>query len=121
MSEKSHCTNAIARDYGWQFEIPTRNKIGRGYVYSRDDGIMPFIEKLANKEMGVTKKDAWNPADIWLIKNETKVRKQWYFQYKRVCFQYIYQHLHPTVCINYCFFSIDSSKKHNKSCSQICK
>ena len=33
---KTHATNAIARKYGWQFEIPTRNKIGRGYISSSD-------------------------------------------------------------------------------------
>ena len=32
--ERMPCTNAIARDYGWQFEIPTRKKIGRGYIYN---------------------------------------------------------------------------------------
>ena len=40
IGEKTYCTNAIARDYGWQFEIPTRHKIGRGYVYSTD-----FVKK----------------------------------------------------------------------------
>ena len=31
--EKTPCTTAWARDAGWIFEIPTRKKIGRGYVY----------------------------------------------------------------------------------------
>ena len=48
------------------------------FVYSRDEGIMPFIEKLANKKMGVSKKDAWNPMDIIIVKKqaEAKVMKQ---------------------------------------------
>jgi len=29
-------TDAIARHSGWQFEIPTRNKIGKGYIYSSE-------------------------------------------------------------------------------------
>ena len=33
---KMHGTNAIARKNGWQFEIPTRHKIGRGYISSAD-------------------------------------------------------------------------------------
>ena len=46
----------------------------KGYVYSRDDGIMPFIERLANKEMGVTKKDAWNPMDIIMVKKQGQAK-----------------------------------------------
>jgi len=46
----------------------------KGYVYSRDEGIMPFIEKLANKEMGVTKKDAWNPMDIIMVKKQGQAK-----------------------------------------------
>lgn len=52
----------------------------KGYVYSRDepDGIMPFIEKLANKHMGVSKKDAWNPMDIIIVKKlgEKKIKSE---------------------------------------------
>jgi len=46
----------------------------KGYVYSRDTGIMPFIERLANKQMGVTKKDAWNPMDIIMVKKNLEVK-----------------------------------------------
>ena len=44
--------------------------------YNRDGGFMDFISTLIRTKFGISKKDAWNPADIWLIKNETKVRKQ---------------------------------------------
>ena len=40
----------------------------KGYVYSRDKGIMPFIEKIAKTECGVSVKDRWNPMDIVLVK-----------------------------------------------------
>ena len=40
----------------------------KGYVYSRDDGFMPYIENIAKSKCGVTNKDRWNPADIYLIK-----------------------------------------------------
>lgn len=33
-SEKHAYTNAIAMDSGWVWEIPTKNKIGRGYCFS---------------------------------------------------------------------------------------
>lgn len=41
----------------------------KGYVYSRDTGIMPFLEKAA-REMGVTTKDNWNPMDIVMVKKD---------------------------------------------------
>ena len=48
----------------------------RGYLYSRDEGIMPFLEKAA-KDMGVSTKDKWNPMDIVMVKksNESKIMK----------------------------------------------
>ena len=42
----------------------------KGYVYSRDNGIMPFIEDIAKKECGVSVKDRWNPMDIVLVKKD---------------------------------------------------
>ena len=40
----------------------------KGYIYSRDKGIMPFIENIAKTECGVSVKDRWNPMDIVLVK-----------------------------------------------------
>ena len=40
------------------------------YNYSRDKGFMPFIEDIAKKKCGVSVKDRWNPADIYMIKAE---------------------------------------------------
>lgn len=45
----------------------------RGYEYSRDSGIMPFVEGLAKKYAGVATKDNWNPADIYIVR---KIKKQ---------------------------------------------
>ena len=50
----------------------------KGYSYSRDDGFMPFIEGIAKSKCGVSVKDRWNPADIYMIKKnkeETVKRK----------------------------------------------
>ena len=44
----------------------------RGYEYSRDNGIMPYIEEIAKKECGVSVKDRWNPMDIVLVKRGKK-------------------------------------------------
>ena len=47
-AEKIPNTSAIAMDNGWVFEIPTRNKIGRGYIYcdqfADDDSIKSELQ-----------------------------------------------------------------------------
>lgn len=45
-------------------------------VYNRDGGFMDWITALIRTKFGIAKKDSWNPADIWLIKNEDKVKKE---------------------------------------------
>ena len=49
----------------------------KGYLYSRDNGIMPFLAKAA-RDMGVSTKDKWNPMDIVMVKKgeELKVEKE---------------------------------------------
>ena len=44
----------------------------KGYEYSRDDGIMPFLEKIAINKCGVSTKDSWNPADIYIVRKTKK-------------------------------------------------
>lgn len=44
----------------------------KGYEYSRDDGFMPFIEGIAKKNCGVSVKDRWDPADIYMVKKTKK-------------------------------------------------
>ena len=44
----------------------------KGYEYSRDKGIMPYIEGIAKKECGVSVKDRWNPMDIVMVKKNMK-------------------------------------------------
>jgi hypothetical protein len=47
-------------------------KSNKGYEYSRDDGIMPYIENLAKITGGVSVKDRWNPMDIVMVKKNLK-------------------------------------------------
>ena len=49
----------------------------KGYNYSRDTGIMPFLEDAA-RDMGVKTKDNWNPMDIVMVKKnaETTIRNE---------------------------------------------
>ena len=44
----------------------------KGYVYSRDKGIMPYIERIAKDDCGVFVKDRWNPMDIVMVKKNMK-------------------------------------------------
>ena len=44
----------------------------KGYEYSRDQGIMPFLETIAIRKCGVRTKDSWNPADIYIVKKSQK-------------------------------------------------
>ena len=44
----------------------------KGYEYSRDNGVMPFIEGIAKSNCGVSVKDRWNPMDIVLVKKSAK-------------------------------------------------
>jgi hypothetical protein len=48
------------------------NKFGH---YSRDGGFMEYIVKKINKLYGISKKDTWNPADIWLVSNLTAMKR----------------------------------------------
>ena len=35
--------------------------------FNRDGGFMGYITTLINRKFGISKKDTWNPADIWII------------------------------------------------------
>jgi len=43
-------------------------------TFNRDKGFMSFISDIVNTHFQISSKDNWNPADIWLIQNETKWR-----------------------------------------------
>ena len=44
-------------------------------VFNRDGGFMNFISELINDKFGISKKDKWDPADIWLIETKEKYRE----------------------------------------------
>ena len=46
--------------------------------FDRDkpNGFMNYISEVVKMKFGISKKDAWNPADIWVIKDENKVRRE---------------------------------------------
>ncbi len=43
--------------------------------FIRDGGFMDWITKLVRTKYQISKKDNWNPADIWLIKDQNKTIK----------------------------------------------
>ena len=45
-------------------------------VFNREGGFMKFITDLIKDKFGISRKDAWDPADIWLIKDSPKFRNQ---------------------------------------------
>ena len=67
--------------YGLPWKLTYRKQVAavkeyigsrRGYEYSRDSGIMPFIEEIAKTDCGVSVKDRWNPMDIVMVKKSKK-------------------------------------------------
>jgi len=44
--------------------------------FNREYGFMKFISDLVKSEYGISKKDSWDPADIWCIKDEPKVIRE---------------------------------------------
>ena len=45
-------------------------------VFNRQGGFMKFISDLVKNEFGISSKDTWNPADIWLIRKKDVYRKK---------------------------------------------
>ena len=45
-------------------------------VFNREGGFMQFITDLIKDKFNVARKDSWNPADIWLIKEKDVFRKK---------------------------------------------
>ena len=55
-----------------QKTVGQKLKAGRYNEFNRDGGFMDFISKLVSEKFGIRKKDNWNPADVWVIKDERK-------------------------------------------------
>ena len=55
----------------------------KGFNYSRDDGIMPFLVEISSKHCGVRNKDSWNTMDIVMVlKSEEKTIMS---EIKKIC------------------------------------
>jgi len=47
--------------------LPGKRPYVKGFVYSRDDGIMPFLVGISSKYCGISSKDSWNTMDIVMV------------------------------------------------------
>ena len=47
--------------------LPGKRPYIKGFVYSRDDGIMPFLVGISSKYCGISSKDSWNTMDIVMV------------------------------------------------------
>lgn len=56
----------------------TQQKVGNTQYghYSRDDGFMEYITERCKTLYGINKKDTWNPADIWLVSDLEKSKRE---------------------------------------------
>ena len=68
-------------DYNLEWKLTYRKQVDavksyigkqKGYEYSRDKGIMPYIENIAKTDCGVAVKDRWDPMDIVMVKKSMR-------------------------------------------------
>ena len=71
----------IYNNYNLEWKLTYRKQVDavksyigtqKGYEYSRDNGIMPYIENIATSDCGVAVKDRWDPMDIVMVKKSLK-------------------------------------------------
>ena len=65
-------------DTFFQQQLTTYKEVGNTKYnhYSRDGGFMDYITKFVKDKYGISKKDNWNPADIWLVYNLETVKRE---------------------------------------------
>lgn len=62
----------------FQQQLKIYRKVGNTKYkhYSRDDGFMKFITDLVRIDYGISRKDTWNPADVWLVSEYGTVKRE---------------------------------------------
>ena len=66
----------IANYFAQQKKILSEFSNTKFTEFTRDGGFMDFITKLVAQKFKISKKDSWNPADIWCVQNESKIISQ---------------------------------------------
>jgi hypothetical protein len=71
--------NDWLKSFKAQYDVVKKSKVTLGWSsfteFNRDGGFMTWISNLVKTKFGIIKKDTWNPADIWLINDIEKVKK----------------------------------------------
>jgi hypothetical protein len=74
-----------SKEYGWIESFYAQQKVliskfdkKEWTEYNREKGFMDYITKIVTTEFkeSISQKDAWNPADIWLVRNEKNIRNK---------------------------------------------
>jgi len=62
----------------FQQQLTTQREVGntRYAHYSRDDGFMDYITQTCKQLYGISQKDNWNPADVWLVSDLNAVKNE---------------------------------------------
>lgn len=61
--------------YGQQKKMLEKFANAEFTEFNREGGFMQYISDLVKTKYNISKKDTWDPADIWCIKNQDKVLK----------------------------------------------
>ena len=56
-----------------QKTVGQKLKAGNYNEFNREGGFMDFITNLVKTKFDISKKDSWNPADIWVVRDEAAV------------------------------------------------
>ncbi len=69
--------NETWEDTIFQQQLTTYREVGQTSYghYSRDGGFMDYITETCQKLYKISKKDTWNPADVWLVSDLEKVKR----------------------------------------------
>jgi hypothetical protein len=67
--------NELWEETYFQQQMTVQKEVGKTPFkhYSRDGGFMDYISKKIKRLYGISQKDTWNPADIWLVSDQSRM------------------------------------------------
>lgn len=69
--------NELWEETYFQQQLKVQKEVGKTPFkhYSRSGGFMEYISKKIKVLYGISQKDTWNPADIWLVSDQSKMER----------------------------------------------